>query len=277
MRIGVFAKIFPGTRPDTVLNSARDAGFAGVQYNMVCSGLQSMPDSVSDSVADAVTRAAADAGITIEAISATYNMIHPDPNVRRQGLHSLEAIASQAHTIGTRLLTLCNGTRDPIDQWRYHSDNETPEAWSDLISACHDALRIAEAHDIDLGVEPERANVISSATQARRLIDELGSPRIKIVLDPANLVEGMPPNRWRAIVKDSIDLLAGRIVLAHAKDRASSGKVTAPGNGAIDFSHLVDCLHHAGYDGSLVAHGFTAGEAQSVARFLSSVVDNAAA
>ncbi len=274
MRVAVFAKIFPGTDPNVVLPTARDAGFIGVQYNMSCSGLPSLPESIPNSVAEAVARAASDAEITIEAVSATYNMIHPDPSVRRRGLQSLAVIAAQAHTMGTGLVTLCTGTRDPIDQWRYHPENQSAEAWRDLVAACHAALRIAETHDVDLGIEPEPANVVSSADAARRLIDIVDDRRLKVILDPANLVEGVPAERRQEVIEAAVALLADRIALAHAKDRTADGRVIATGRGVVDFDHFVGCLRRAGYDGPLVAHGFTAEEAAAVARRLSAIVSD---
>ena len=38
------------------------------------------------------------------------------------------------------------------------------------------AIAAAEANDVYLGIEPELANVVSSAEAARRLIDEMESP-----------------------------------------------------------------------------------------------------
>ncbi|GJG87530.1 epimerase [Gemmatimonadetes bacterium T265] len=272
MRLGVFAKTFPGDAPGPVLDAVRAAGFAGTQYNMACSGLNAVPDVVPPATAAAVGRAAAGAGVAVEAVSATYNMIHPDPAVRRRGLRGLDAIAAAAGAMGTGLLTLCTGTRDPDDQWRYHPGNAAPDAWRDLLASFGDALRVAEAHDVTLGVEPEPANVVDSAARARRLIDELGSPRVRIVLDPANLSEAEPAGCQRTIVEEAVEVLGDRIALAHAKDRTADGRVAAPGRGAIDFPHFVSCLRRVGFDGPLVAHGFSADEAPSVARFLAGVV-----
>ena len=91
--------------------------------------------------------------------------------------------------MGTRLVTLCTGTRDPADPWRAHPDNGTPEAWRDLTASMETAIAAAEASDVYLGIEPELANVVSSAEAARRLIDEMKSPRLRIVIDAANLFE----------------------------------------------------------------------------------------
>ena len=74
MRVGVFAKTFEGDHPATVLAASRDAGFSTVQYNMACSGLESLPEAISEDAAREVREASAGTGIGIAAISATYNL-----------------------------------------------------------------------------------------------------------------------------------------------------------------------------------------------------------
>jgi sugar phosphate isomerase/epimerase len=268
MRIGVFAKTFPGRMPDAVLRQSAAAGFAGVQYNMACSGLASMPDAIPHDVARAVAAAALQTGQEVFAVSCTYNMIHPDPAVRQAGWRRLAVIAAACRDMGTSLVTLCTGTRDAEDQWRHHPENATAEAWRDLLTSFEAAVRIAEDHGVLLGVEPELGNVVSSATAARRLIDEMGSRAIRIVLDPANLAEQAEPAARRRTIEHSVDLLAGDIVMAHAKDRAADGSVATAGKGVIDFGHFLARLKSAGFDGPLVAHGFEAAEAAGVAQFL---------
>ncbi len=272
MRIGIFAKTFAGPGPQTVLAAAAAAGYGAVQYNMACSGLPSMPDSVPDGIAAAIRDAAERTGVAVIAVSATYNMIHPDPAVRTRGHASLERIAAVARDVGAPLLTLCTGTRDPADQWAHHADNETAEAWADLGESMATALRIADHYGIDLGIEPELANVIDSAAKARRLIDELGSPRLRIVLDPANLFEVETTDRQREIVAQAIALLSDRIVMAHAKDRTAEGGFTAAGTGVLDYPFYLRALRDAGFGGDLVTHGLTEAQASGVARFLATTV-----
>ena len=277
MRLGIFAKTFPGTSPAGVLAQARAAGFAAVQYNMACSGLPSMPDDIPRDVAAAVSRAADDVGVAVAAVSGTYNMIHPDPAVRQRGLARLEVLARAAPLLGTSMITLCTGTRDAQDQWRHHPDNDSTAAWNDLLLEMGKAIHIAETYGVDLGVEPELANVVNSAVKARRLLDQVASPRLKIVLDPANLFEVETPDRRRDIVAAAIDLLADRIALGHAKDRTATGGFIAAGQGVLDFHHYVTRLAAAGFTGALVTHGLEAGDAGSVARFLGQVLTHCGA
>ena len=146
------------------------------------------------------------------AVSGTYNMIHPDVKVREAGHARLEALAQACAGLGTTLITLCTGTRDAQDQWRAHPDNTSPAAWRDLLQSMETAIAIADRYQIELGIEPELANVVNSAQRARELIDQLGSPRLRIVLDPANLFEVAPLDEQRHTVAAAIDLLADRIM-----------------------------------------------------------------
>ena len=268
MRLGIFAKTFPGSDPRTVLSAARRAGFAAVQYNMACSGLPSMPDDIPAEAAAAIAAAARGEGVAIAAVSGTYNMIHPDPAVREKGLRRLSLLLDNAAAMGTKLVTLCTGTRDAEDQWRYHPDNATPEAWADLLEEMDKACAYAEAQGVTLGIEPELANVVDSASAARRLIDTLKSEAIGIVLDPANLFEVVEEGERRRIIASAVDLLADRIVMAHAKDRNADGSFTTAGKGVVDFSHFIGCLRKAGFDGDIVTHGLAADEAAGVAAYL---------
>lgn len=272
MRLGIFAKTFAGTDPFPVLTAAKAAGYECVQYNMACSGLPPLPADVPPGTAEAISAAMDRTGIEIVAISATYNMSHPDPGVRQQGQRSLEKIAAVAQEVGAPFLTLCTGTRDAHDQWRHHPDNATPDAWRDLVDSMQSALAIADRYDVDLGIEPELANVVDSAAAARRLIDELGSKRLKVVFDAANLFEAVPVDCQRAVVAEAIDMLADRIALAHAKDRAANGTFVSAGTGVLDYGFYLRKLREVGFDGPLITHGLSSEEAPAVAMFLANQV-----
>lgn len=268
MRLGIFAKTFAGGDPLTVLLAAKAAGYASVQYNMACSGLPSMPDALTAAQAAAVAQASEASGVAIAAVSGTYNMIHPDPDVRATGLRRLGLLIDHAAAMGTGTVTLCTGTRDPADQWRYHPDNASPEAWRDLLDEIAKACALAEPRGIRLGIEPEIANVIDGATRARALIDALQSPALAIVLDPANLFEVASLPQQRDILSHAVDLLADRIVMAHAKDRDAQGRFATAGQGVVDFPHFLALLRAVSFDGDLVTHGLTATEALGAAAFL---------
>jgi sugar phosphate isomerase/epimerase len=272
MQIGVFAKTFPGSEPAGVLAAVRDAGFAVTQFNLACAGLPSMPDAVPDDAISAIAAASKASGVALVALSGTYNMAHPDKAVRDDGLRRLAAVIEAAAALSVPLVTLCTGTRNLDDQWAYHPDNPDPSAWADMASEMEKALDLAERHGVDLGIEPEQTNIVTSASDAMRLITEIGSKRLRIVLDPANLFEQADAEDARAIVADAVERTAGQIAMAHAKDRFADGRFATAGRGVVDFPDFVARLKTTGFDGPLVTHGLSAGEAPEVARFLKGLV-----
>ncbi|WP_131113602.1 sugar phosphate isomerase/epimerase family protein [Lichenihabitans psoromatis] len=271
MRLGIFAKTFPGQDAATVLRAVRQAGFSCTQFNMACVGLPAMPDAIDPAVIAAIGAAARETGVRIDALSATYNMIHPNPAIREAGLRCLRVLVDAARSLSIPLVTLCTGTRDPDDQWRHHPDNARPDAWFDLCAAMEHALAIAEADGIDLGIEPEQANVVTSASEARQLIADMGSRRLRIVFDPANLFERATPAEARRIVADAIDIAGDAIAMAHAKDRFPDGRFATAGTGVVDFADFFERLSAVGFDGPVVTHGLTAAEAPQVAAYLAAL------
>ncbi len=275
MQLGIFAKTFPGKTAREVLGAVKAAGFQAAQYNLACSGLPSMADEVPDAVIAEIAAAVKESDIHLVALSATWNIAHPDKSVRQKGLRQLRIMAPAAQALNIPLITLCTGTRDAGDQWRHHPDNTAPEAWADMRETMAQALSIAEQAGVSLGVEPELGNVVSSAAKAKQLLGEMKSPRLKIVLDAANLFERESLSAQRAIVSQAAELLSGSIAMAHAKDRKPDGSFIAAGQGVLDYPHFLNALHGAGFDDPLVTHGLSAEEAPGVAKFLSNLTQKA--
>lgn len=268
MQLGIFAKTFEGKDVGEIFGAARAAGFDCVQLNMACAGLPALPDEIPAGIIAAVRNASAKTPIDISAVSATYNMIHPDVAQRRSGLRKLQTIASAASLMGIQLITLCTGTRDPLDQWRHHPDNSSIEAWEDLFYEMHKAVAIAEEYNVQLGIEPEHANVVCDSNAAKRLIAAIASNRIRVVIDPANLIAADSLEEQHAIISHAVETLGPHICMAHAKDRKLNGDVVAAGKGEIDFAHFIKCLRSVKFSGPLITHGLTAAEAPGVCQHL---------
>jgi sugar phosphate isomerase/epimerase len=271
MEIGIFAKTFSQPALEQTLGEVLRHGLRTVQFNMACAGLPSLPDTIEPQLADRIRAAHESRGIRICAVSGTFNMIDPDLDRRRDGLRRLEVLASACARLGTRVITLCTGTRDPLDMWRHHPDNGTFAAWHDLLESLGVALALAERYNLTLAIEPEPANVVDSAPTARRLLDELRAPRLKVVLDAANLIHGRKIAQMPAILDEAFALLGHAIVIAHAKDVVGQGEAmrwAAAGRGLLDYDHYLRLLRRAGFDGPLVLHSLGPDEVAESVRFL---------
>ena len=272
MKIGIFSRVFPDESARCALAHAAEAGYSSVHYNMSSSGLESMPQTISSKDCDAITKAAEDYKLNIVGISGTYNMAHPDKSIRIKGTKRIEIIGIAAQRIGIPLISLCTGTRDTNNQWKYHQDNATPAAWSDFVETLQQVILIADQLDVNLGIEPEQANIINSADTAKQLIDEMKSSRIKIILDPANLFEETSLSNQRHIIDKFFDLLGNHIVMIHAKDRYPNGKSAPAGDGIIDFRHCLFRAKLSEFNGPIIAHDLPASKAPKAAQYLHRLV-----
>jgi sugar phosphate isomerase/epimerase len=253
--LGIFAKTFARSNLEAALDAVVASGIATIQFNMSLSVGASLPSEIGAGPAERIRAAVAARGLTMAAVSGTYNMAHPDAGVRADGAARLATLIAAAPRLGTRVVTLCTGSRDPEDMWRAHPGNVTPEAWADSVEQIAAALRSAEQHDVVLAVEPEHGNVIADARSARRLLDTLGSPHLGIVLDAANLIRPGELDRQGETLRAAFALLGDDLVLAHAKDVRADGTVVPAGLGGLDYGLYVGLLREAGYDGPLVLHG----------------------
>src|SRR5918995_2762901 len=272
VRLGIFAKTFARSSPEGVFDALASHDLRETQFNMSVAGLPSMPDEIDPALADRVREAAAERNIALVAVSGTFNMIHPDAEVRRDGLRRLGVLADACERLGTSTVTLCTGTRDPEDMWRRHPGNATPEAWRDLLAAMQEALETAEGQGVTLAFEPEINNVVDSAAKGRRLLDEMRSPRLKVVIDAANLFDAEDParrlSRSEEVLDEAFELLGGDLLLAHAKDVKGSGEIVAAGKGDLDYDLYLKHLSEAGYGGLLVMHGLAEEEVAGSLAFL---------
>jgi sugar phosphate isomerase/epimerase len=268
MELGIFCRIF--ARPSLVqtLDALAASGLKAVQFHLTSAGLPELPDEISPQAAAAIRQSFEARGLRMAAVSGTYNMIHPDPLIRQQGLSRLKVLAAACPGLGTALITLCSGTRDPVHMWHRHPNNTTPAAWRDLLDSLTPALEAAEANRVTLAFEPEPGNVIDRARKGRRLLDELRSPYLKVVMDAANLIHPGELGRMGELFDEAFDLLGGDVALAHAKDLAPDGRVVAAGKGLVDYDRFLRLLHAVGFTGAVILHSLDESEVPGSLEFL---------
>jgi sugar phosphate isomerase/epimerase len=258
MQLGIFAKTFD--RPDlaSCLQAVADTGIPATQFNLSVAGLPTVPDEpVPDEIVQRIRAAADQSGVALDAISGTFNAAHPDPAQRQTYLARFPHLCTVARDLQIGIITLSCGSRDPDDLWRWHPDNATAQAWADSRTTLQALAELAEDHGLTLAVEPEHSNVVATADQAITLLNQIGSPALKLVYDAANLLDpdGYDPAAAAAAITRDIATLGPHIALGHAKELIADRAPAAPGAGLLPWPLIVQTLHEAGFDGTLVIHG----------------------
>jgi sugar phosphate isomerase/epimerase len=266
----VFLGTFARGTVESRLDAVKACGLDCVQLSLDCAGMADMPEAIPPDTAARVRRAAADRGITIASVQGTFNMAHPDPAQRQAGLRRLRALAGSCPALGTSKVHICTGTRDRSSMWRRHPDNDLPGSWHDMVACVREATEIARQARVVLAFEPEVNNVVDSAKKARRLLDEVGSPHLKVTMDPANLFHAGELPRMGEILDEAFALVGNDVVLAHAKDLDHDGDAghLPAGHGKLDYARYVALLHRYRFPGPLLLHGLSEAEVPGCAAFL---------
>ena len=268
--LGLLSPEFPSDSLSANLDAIAATGAVSVQFDLVSAVASTFPTELSEATIETIKACFSERRLTMAALSGTYNMIDPDPQARALGAKGLNRVIALAPKLGAQVVTLCTGSRDPSSMWQKHPDNDTPEAWADLLVQMEEAVRVAEDFGVTLGVEPEVGNTINSVRKARRLLDEISSPQLKIVMDGANIFQRGQLPHMRKVLDEAFELLGSDITLAHAKDLDQDGKAghVAAGRGRLDYPYYLELLRTSGFQGSIILHALKPAEAKDRLAFV---------
>lgn len=151
-------------------------------------------------------------GIAIHSVGVYTNLIHPDPSERRANLAYFEAMMTVGEHMGVRTFITEAGHYRPEGAEPHIPYHWQEEVWQRMVVTGKKLARIADAHGATVLLEPYFQGFLASAKRTRLFLEELGSPHIRALLDPANLLEVND-------LEEMFGQLGPWIDCFHAKDR----------------------------------------------------------
>ena len=173
------------------------------------------------------------AGIAIHSIGVYTNLIHPEESERKANLAYFEGMMKVGKIMGVRSFITEAG--------HYRSDKPAPpvpydfqeNVWKQMIATGKELAELAERYDATVLFEAYSGGFLASAKRTRVFLEEIGSPRMRALLDPANLLEMNDLEEMFQQLKPWIDCL-------HAKDRKLHvSRGVAAGKGDLDYHKFV--------------------------------------
>ena len=252
---------------DRLFGRIREFGFGCVQFAFSSiaesefspTGQIEIPDRIPTAALDAAARSADRFDLPIEVINGTFNMAHPDKDVRREGIKRFALLTEAAEILGAKYISLCSGTRFEEHLWTYSPENRSPAAWVDMLDTVKRAVELAERRNITLAIESEASNIIDTPENARRVMDEVGSDHLKMILDCANLFHAgrAHPEFVRETLDAAFEAYGNDIVIAHGKDIREGGGIEfcGTGRGIVDFAYTAKLLEKWNFTGGMFLHG----------------------
>ena len=257
MHVGIMTGHFPRPSLGETLDAIRAHGMRHVKFNLASAHLTGPLAEQTPATYQEIRSEFAKRDMTVAALGGPVNMVDVDPAKRQEGVERTCARIKACASLCTRAIATCTGSRHPDSMWRHHPDNQSEEAWRVLRQTLEQLLPVAEAHDVALAFEPEVNNVANTAQRSRRLIDEMASPALKVVMDAANLFGKGDLPRMTEILDEAFDLLGEHIAMAHAKDLDRDGDAghLAAGDGELDYQRYVALLCSLPFEVAVILHG----------------------
>ena len=168
------------------------------------------------------------------------NIIDPDETKAQANRKSVAAAVELADRLGLRHVLTHTGGRDPQRKDQPHPDNWTRETWQMSVNALKQILRDTSGSKIPLALEAVNSCNNNTPQSHVRIREDVGDPRIKVTLDPTNMLDPGLVFRTTELINLCFDLLADDICYCHCKDVQWNGMLpglewVVPGTGVMDF------------------------------------------
>jgi sugar phosphate isomerase/epimerase len=165
-----------------------------------------------------------------------FHVTHPDADIRGRTVAYLEDVARLCRDLGGRVMVFGSPHQRSL------LPGVTPQdAFDRLLATFSRILPTLEATDTVVAIEPlapVETNVLNTAAEACRLIDRIGSPHVRLLLDVKAMSSEAAP------IPEIIAASSRHLEHFHANDANLQG----PGFGEVDFVPIFAALDRIGYD-----------------------------
>jgi len=244
MLFGIHSLLFRETFVEAdlpLLDKCKALGFDAVEI---------IPFDPDNFPAAKVRRAAADLGLVINTgygMPAEYNIISPDPQVRRNGIEFSKRLIDLSNEAGARVfggMIYCG--------WGYLTGKmRTEEEWKWAVEGYREIAAYAHRQnpDLILAIEPVNrfeSHFINTAADAVRFVREVGLPNVRVHLDTFHMIRE-ENSIWSAVLE------AGPLLgYVHACENQRG----IPGTGLVPWLDFFRALKRIGYDGCVTIESF---------------------
>jgi sugar phosphate isomerase/epimerase len=226
---------------DKAFDFAAECGYAGIEIAPFT--MASDAGDIGPTQRASVVRQAASSGLEVVGLhwllakTTGYHLTNPDADVRKRTSEYLKTLARLCRDLGGSKMIFGS----PLQ--RNVLPGVTPEQAFDLAAATvAECLAVLEETDVTLCMEPlapAEGNFLNTAADAARLIEKIGHPKCRLILDcKAMSSEAIP-------IPELIRRNIGKLEHFHANDPNKQG----PGFGELDFVPILAALEEVGYRG----------------------------
>ena len=209
------------TRPGTLeerLAGAAAQGFSCVQLAMSKAvpgfGMADAPKLLTGDLAAEVKQQLEKAGMECAVLGCYLKLADRDEEKAARTREIYLAHLRFAAMTGAR----CVGTETPPAEGPEGTACRSEEHYRLFLDRAWPVVRAAEELGVTLAVEPVCSHIIHDASRAERMLEDLKSDRVRIILDAVNLVDSEHTGEAGSLIGNAVRRLGDRVCVLHMKD-----------------------------------------------------------
>ncbi len=247
IRIAINIRRNEGESPEEMILRRKRDGYSALKGARHAGGNVGEPwHSMTAAERREVVEACRKHDMVIYEVGGYTNLIYPDSSRREKNLAGLAHCIEVAESVECRMVGTVSGTRASKNLIVPHPDNWTLETWKILVNSVKQVLKDTSGMKAVIGMEAQVTTNIDCPLAHKRLMEDVGSDRLKVNLDPFNMMSLAKYYHSTDLVNECFDQLGEDIMGCHAKDayvipdkQTVHVQEVCPGRGVFDYEQYL--------------------------------------
>lgn len=181
--------------------------------------------------------------VDVSVLGCYLNLADPNREQLKKTIDTYKANIQFAAQLGCAMVGTETGAVN--EEYRYEEANHSEEALQIFIENCRGLVEYAEKLGVLFAIEPVYNHIVYDCRRARRVLDAIDSPNLRIIFDPVNIISIDNYKNQDEILREAFELLGDEIIAIHSKDFvAEEGKIISKisGEGILNYDLLMSLI-----------------------------------
>jgi len=247
IRLAINIKRRNGESPEEMIKRRVDDGYTAVKGARHPGGNKGEPwHSMNEAERREVVAACKKYDVVIYEVGGYTNLVTPDSARLQKNCAGIAHCIEVAESVNCGMVGTVAGSRDPKNLINVHPDNWSLDTWKLLVKSIKQVLRDTSGMKAAIGMEAQVTSIIDSPLAHKRLIEDVGDERLKVNLDPVNMMSLSRYYHTTELLNECFDMLGEDIIGCHAKDtyiwpdkQTVHVQEVCPGKGVLDYEYYL--------------------------------------
>lgn len=154
--------------------------------------------------------------LDVAVLGCYLNLANPNQDMLKETMKKYEAHIRFASILGVGVVGTETGA--PNVEYKYEPACHGEEALETFIKNVRPVVEYAEKMGVIFAIEPVWNHIVWNPKRARKVLDAINSPNLKIILDPVNLLSIHNYEQREEVIREAIELLGEDVAVVHIKD-----------------------------------------------------------